>query len=377
MKLFTTRQTSCGSFDNFIFEYIWLDSDKEFRSKTKIMTNLEVMEIGALDSLFGLNSDNRMTVAKLLPDWNYEGSSTGQATTDNSEIVLRPCCVFVDPFRTNHKNPYPAYLVLCETYHLTGEPTSSNTREKAVKLFETHADAEPWFGLEQEYFIIDKNNLPLGFSLTDNGIIEYPSPQGKYYCGVGSDKLFGREIAEQHMKDCLTAGVKICGINAEVAPSQWEYQIGICNGIESADHLSMSRYIMGRTTELYGMTATIHPKPLGSNNEWNGSGCHTNFSTKAMREENGIVKIQETINKLSEQHSHDILYFGLQNENRLTGNNETSDYYSFSWGVANRKASVRIPHQVMVDKKGYFEDRRPAANCDPYLVTSLIMKASM
>lgn len=375
MKLFT-RQTE-GSLDNFIFEYIWLDNDKEFRSKTKIMTNLEVIDIGAFDELFCLNHENRMTVAKLLPVWNYDGSSTGQATTDNSEILLMPCCVFLDPFRNNKNNPYTSYLVWCETYTTTGEPTSSNNRDIAVKLFKKYQDTEPWFGLEQEYFIINpKFNLPLGFELTENGIIEPPS-QGKYYCGVGADKALGREIAEQHMNNCLTAGIKICGINAEVAPSQWEYQIGICNGIEAADHLSVSRYILSRTAEQFGMSPNYHPKPLGPDNDWNGSGCHANFSNKEMREENGLIKIQETINKLSERHAYDILYFGDHNEDRLSGNHETSNYKTFSWGVANRKASVRIPHQVMVNNKGYFEDRRPAANCDPYLVTSLIMKASI
>lgn len=374
MKFVTSQNKNLNK---FIFEYIWLDSDNEFRSKTKIMNDFELIEVGAFEILFSLNDENRVSVAKLLPIWNYDGSSTGQATTDNSEVLLNPCCVFLDPFRSNKKNSYNCFLVWCETYMTSGEPTTSNNRENAVKLFEKYSDKDPWFGLEQEYFIINpKFNLPLGFDLTVNGIVEPPS-QAKYYCGVGVERALGREMSEQHMNNCLFAGVKICGINAEVAPSQWEYQIGICNGIEAGDHLYISRYILLKTAEQFGMSVNFHPKPLGAENDWNGSGCHTNFSTKEMREEGGLVKIQQTINKLSENHSYDILYFGDHNEERLSGKHETSDYKTFTCGVANRKASVRIPHQVMIDGKGYFEDRRPASNCDPYLVTSLIMKASV
>ena len=74
----------------------------------------------------------------------------------------------------------------------------------------------------------------------------YPEPQGKYYC---SSNNYGREIAELHLNCCLNAGLKIAGINSEVAPGQWEFQVGITKGIESGDHLWMSRYILERVAE--------------------------------------------------------------------------------------------------------------------------------
>lgn len=45
-------------------------------------------------------------------------------------------------------------------------------------------------------------------------------PSGPYYCGVGADKAYGRDIVEAHYRACLYAGVKITGTNAEVMPAQ-------------------------------------------------------------------------------------------------------------------------------------------------------------
>lgn len=66
--------------------------------------------------------------------------------------------------------------------------------------------------------------------------------------------------------------------------------------------------------------------------------------------------------------------YGSYNDLRMTGLHETADYNSFSYGVANRGASIRIPNSSIIEKKGYFEDRRPASNMDPYIVTSKILQ---
>ena len=224
--------------------------------------------------------------------------------------------------------------------------------------------------MEQEYFIVDpKTKLPLGFS---NG--QAVEPQGKYYCGVGINRVFLREIPENHMEYCLYAGIKICGINAEVAPDQWEYQIGPCVGIEAGDHLWVSRYILNRVAEAFGLLISYHPKPLGKNNDWNGSGCHTNFSTKQMREEGGMQYIVKACEKLSKKHTEHINVYGLDNDKRLTGKHETSGIHEFSFGYSTRDTSIRIPAQAIVEGRGYFEDRRPASNCDPYLVSDRMLQ---
>jgi len=315
-------------------EYIWIDGNSRLRSKTRILPYGD------------------------LPDWDYDGSSTNQATSGNSEVVLKPCATFKDPFRTN------GALVLCATYDQDGCPLTTNYRDWAVNIFNTNLEAEPWYGIEQEYFLLDNTtNLPIGSSETD--------VQGQYYCSVGSKNAIGRHIAETHMQCCLYAGISISGINAEVAPSQWEYQVGPCIGIAAADQLWVARYILERLTESYGVHICLDPKPFP---QWNGSGCHTNFSTKQMREENGIDEIYKAIDFLSKNHEEHMCVYGEDNAKRLTGIHETSSMSSFSCGIANRNASVRINHKTIKDGHGYFEDRRPSANMNPYLVTAKLFE---
>jgi glutamine synthetase len=329
-------------------EYVWIGGNNELRSKTKVI-NSNVIQL----------SD--------IPIWNYDGSSTGQATTCESEVVLIPVAMFNDPFR-DYKHDK---LVLCDSYNPNGEPISTNTRARANEIFNQRIEEEPWFGLEQEYFMINSGtNLPLGF--------DDKNTQGQYYCSVGTDNAFGRKLAETHMHYCIKAGIKISGMNAEVAPGQWEFQVGPCIGIEAGDHLWMARYILHKLSEEYNIIINMEPKPLSG--DWNGSGCHTNYSTKSMREgtqnKKGIVYISDAINKLSIKHTEHMAIYGSNNHMRMTGQHETSSYDVFSFGTTNRGASVRIGNENMKNEKGYFEDRRPSSNCDPYLVTSMIFKTT-
>ena len=326
-------------------EYIWLGGENELRSKTRVLQSI---------------SD--------LSDWDYDGSSTKQAEPSDSEIILRPGVIFLDPFRGELN-----ILVICSTYKQDGTPLPNNHRDHAVKVFEEDEDAVPWYGLEQEYFLFDvETNMPIGFSESKT--------QGQYYCSVGSLNAFGRNIAEEHLHACLRAGINISGINAEVAPGQWEYQVGPCTGIEAADQLCAARYILERISEEYGVYVCLDPKPLKNgewNSEWNGSGCHTNFSTKKMREENGIVEIYAAIELLGKKHDEHMKVYGEGNELRLTGKNETSSFHKFSYGKADRNASIRIGNKTIREGCGYFEDRRPSSNMDPYLVTAKIFETTV
>merc|ERR1712151_1089172 len=300
-----------------------------------------------------------------LPVWNFDGSSTGQAPGDDSEVLLRPVAIFADPFRGGDN-----ILVLCDCLSPSMEPIPTNTRHAAKAIFDQKLEEKPWFGIEQEYTLFEKDGrTPLGWP--QGG---YPGPQGPYYCSAGTDCSFGRSVMEAHYEACLHAGVKIAGINAEVMPGQWEYQIGPCRGIEMGDHLTMARYIMLRVSELHGCVVSISPKP--ADGDWNGAGCHTNFSTKSMRETGGydvIIKVCEAFGQVAKEH---IAAYGEGNEKRLTGKHETCDINTFKYGVANRGASIRIPREAEANGKGYMEDRRPAANCDPYKVTARIMQTT-
>jgi len=264
--------------------------------------------------------------------------------------------------------------VLCETYDHLGKPQATNKRFTCEKVM-TEAKAHvPWFGIEQEFTLLDADGHPFGWP--KNG---FPGPQGPYYCGVGATRVYGRDIIESHYRCCLYAGVTISGDNAEVMPAQWEFQVGPCEGIKMGDELWLGRFILHRVAEEYGVVVTMDPKPIPG--DWNGAGCHTNFSTKGMREEGGLKLIEAAIHKLSKTHFEHIFYYdpkgGVDNERRLTGHHETASMSQFSYGVASRKASIRIPRETANEGKGYFEDRRPSSNCDPYAVTEAIVKTCL
>ncbi|XP_026477159.1 glutamine synthetase 2 cytoplasmic-like, partial [Ctenocephalides felis] len=292
------------------------------------------------------------TCPKDLPIWNYDGSSTYQALGSNSDTYLHPVAIYKDPFRRGNN-----ILVLCDTYKYNHKPTDSNKRHSCLEAVNRCPDEEPWFGIEQEYTLLDVDLRPLGWP--KNG---YPGPQGPYYCGVGADKVYARDIVEAHYRACLYAGIRISGTNAEVMPAQWEFQVGPCEGVSIGDELWVARYLLHRIAEEFGVVATLDPKPMPG--DWNGAGAHTNVSTKKMREENGIIEIEKAIDKLSKCHLRHIQAYdpkgGRDNESRLTGRHETSSIHDFSAGIANRGASIRIPRGVAEDKKGYFEDRRPS-----------------
>jgi len=339
--------------DRFQVLYVWIDGSGQcLRCKTK--------------TVYTEPKD-----ASDLPIWNFDGSSTNQAEGHDSDVYLHPVCLFSDPFRGK-----PHKMVLCSTYRHDGTATPTNYRKTCVEAMEKQQvkDAHPWFGIEQEYTLLAADKNPLGWPK-----MGYPGPQGPYYCGVGTGKVFGREIMECHYRACMYAGVKIAGENAEVMPSQWEYQVGPCEGISMGDHLWMSRFILERVAEDFNVAVSFDPKPIPG--DWNGAGCHTNYSTLAMREKGGMEEIMTAIKRLRSRHAYHIASYdpsgGLDNARRLTGLHETASISTFSHGVASRCASVRIPRQCDEDGCGYLEDRRPASNCDPYIVTELLVRTTI
>jgi glutamine synthetase len=255
-------------------------------------------------------------------------------------------------------------------------PNKFNTRNYANEIFKQHLIQKPMFGIEQEFFISSyskdsKDTMvfqPICFSNKNWTLKE----QGDYYCGIGFDNAQGRHIIEEAFYNLIYANLNITGLNAEVAPSQWEFQV--CSiGIDAADSLILTRYICNRSFERFNCGLDLSVKPR---KDLNGSGCHVNFSTKEMREENGYNKIKEAIDNLESKHLLHIKYYGSDNEKRLTGNHETSSIESFSFGIGSRNSSIRIPNETFKNKCGYLEDRRPSSTMDPYVVTSLLFTTS-
>ncbi|VAW00822.1 Glutamine synthetase type II, eukaryotic [hydrothermal vent metagenome] len=318
-------------------EYIWIDGRKptaKMRSKTMVIPE-----------------------GKEPPLWGFDGSSTEQAPGDNSDCVLRPVFTTPDPIRGGDNK-----LVLCEVLNIDLTPHESNTRAACVEAAEKYASHEPWFGIEQEYTFY-KDGRPHGWPIGG-----YPAPQGGYYCGVGFDEIYGRDVVEAHTDACIDAGLAISGTNAEVMIGQWEFQIGPLDPVAASDQIWMGRWLLYRIGEDFGVSAHLTPKPVAG--DWNGAGAHTNFSTADMRENyDAIIAACEALGEKVEEH---ITNYGAGIEQRLTGLHETAPWTEYNYGVSDRGASVRIPWQVAKEGKGYIEDRRPNANMDPYVVTRLI-----
>ena len=318
-------------------EYICLDSNWELRSKAMITKDYSDQDI------------------KRLPVWNIDGSSIGLAKTEDSEIMLKPVCMIKDPFHTGFRG---STLVMCETVTPKGYATVTNTREQTE-----FAHLEPWFGLELEFCLRTR----------EGEIAWQPAEgQGPYYCGVGSENCYKfRACVDAMEAHALYAGLPISGSNGEVAPGQWEIQLGIVKGglLMAGDYFYLLKYIIKRTAEEFELEVNFNPKPLGP--KYNGSGCHVNFSSRKMRRSAGNLEVfNQLALKIEQQYSGLIPYCGKDNNLRMTGEHETANLGKFTWGVGNRAASLRIPSGVVSGVCGYAEFRVPNCYMDCYTVLS-------
>ena len=325
-------------------EYVWLDGYKpepNLRSKVKIV-EYESVKNAFLDGQF--------------PMWNFDGSSTNQAVTGNSDRLLKPVRHYTSEILST-------VYVLCEVLNPDGTPHESNKRSQISEGFD-----DLWFGFEQEYFIREEiNGNILGHK---RNILK---GQGEYYCGVGHN-VVGRDFVEEHLDMCLRHGIDITGTNAEVALGQWEYQVFSKGKLKGGDDLWMTRYFLFKIAEKYNYHIELHPKPL-THGEWNGSGLHTNFSTDMMRFDGNENYFMALFNAFESRHQDHIKAYGSNNNLRLTGEYETQAIDKFSWGVSDRGASIRVPQDTAKEWKGYVEDRRPGSNADPYKIIREIVKS--
>ena len=324
-------------------EYIWLDG---YTPVPNLRGKTQIKEFESFPTL------------EQLPLWGFDGSSTLQAEGHSSDCVLKPVALYPDPARTN------GVLVMCEVMMPDGvTPHASNSRATILD------DEDAWFGFEQEYFFY-KDGRPLGFP--EQG---YPAPQGPYYTGVGYKNVgdVARQLVEEHLDLCLAAGINHEGINAEVAKGQWEFQIFGKGSKKAADDVWTARYLLNRLCEKYAVDVEYHCKPIKG--DWNGSGMHSNFSTEYMRTKGGKAYFEALMGAFQKNMDEHIAVYGPDNHLRLTGLHETQSIDKFTYGLADRGASIRIPHSfINSDYKGYLEDRRPNSQGDPYQIASRILK---
>ena len=328
-----------------VLEYIWLDANQNFRSKVKVNQGKEY------------NLDDISTI----PVWNYDGSSTGQAEIQDSEVLLQPKRVYTNSILSN----FPV-LVLCDTYNPKTDLRSSHY--EAEKIFKKYEANQPMFGLEQEFFMFnskDKNEIP-------EKKMEVAA-HGEYYCGLGPQCSRTRRYLLDVMYTAIQLGIKVTGMNYEVAPGQAELQV--CNiGLDACYDLLMVRYLLTRLGENYNIVPNFEPKIL---NDENGSGCHINFSTLEMRNLKDTKELHKMIHSMCqnlEKHHNTFIdeYYGSGNKERLSGTCETCSYQEFKVKKGGRNASIRVPNEG-----NYFEDRRPSSNIDPYLACSKLLECVM
>ena len=336
-------------------EYIWLDGNSPSNIRSKV--RYQKMNLSMIQD---------QNMMRIIPHTYFDGSSTNQTETTNSDCILKPVKIVPNPFDAPANTGQTiSWIALCEVLDENNKPHSSNARRILQQsVIQTQETVKQMIvGFEQEYVMIDtKTQLPMGWSDYENST---PPPQGKYYCGVGADNIKGRKIADTHAMLCNTSGIGVVGTNAEVMLGQWEYQTTPKHILSAADEVIISRFILQRLAEDMNVSISYDPKPIEG--DWNGSGGHINFSTDYMRRESDLPYLTLLCASMEKYHEESMQYYGVDNDKRLTGKHETSSIESYSWGESDRTASIRIPLSTIQNNgRGHLEDRRPAANIDPY-----------
>ena len=178
-------------------EYVWLDGSRPaqgIRSKTRIVP---------VDA-----ESPRLT---RFPDWTFDGALTGQAEGEDQDCALKPVCFVRDPLREGDH-----FLVLCEVFNPDGTRHPSSGRADLRLVLANGAEKhEPWIGFGQDYIVVDRDGA-------SGASAERPNESGDaHYCGVGADRTFGREVAEEHARLCEEAGLLFYGFSARTTPARF------------------------------------------------------------------------------------------------------------------------------------------------------------
>lgn len=323
--------------------YVWLDAAGKLRSKLKI-------------------TEKQINTLEQCPDWSFDGSSTEQATGDNSDCILKPARLYKQTAIYGGISDVVGVpkIVLCEVFDSEDKPHESNHRRQLFKdMVETEGSETIWAAFENEFTFM-QDGLPLGF----NALAE----QGPYYCGLGSNHVQGRDCIMKAIEEMEKYGLTITGHNVEVLTGggQHEYQLFSDYALKLCDDDIVSKFLLHLTTEGYDYYASFDTIPVAG--PFNKNGKHLNFSTAEMREDYAAVEqFCKDFGPVYHKYKH---LTGDDNKARLSGDYETADYDVYSYGIADRGATIRIPPSM-----DYVEWRSPAASADPYEIMSVMLKA--
>lgn len=329
----------------YLATYVWLDANSHLRCKYRV-----------------LEAASSLTERAVFPVWVVQGQELGFA---EPEICLVPVRVVRDPFSDKASD----VVMLCECVHpVTSAPLLSNTRAAAMKILTNGRNMHPTFTITQQYVLSEAKSQPYQWSTVFS---EKQVPkQSLTYCGIGAGHAIGRDIALRHCRACQVAGLKVTSLNAAKMPAQWEFQIGVLEGIHAADELWLARFFLEIICEREHLRAVFHPKPK---RKFAGSACYVTYSNDRTREPlEGVTQIMLIIHSLQQRHKTDIGKMGAGNDLRLH-----DGYEECTYGIGDLHASICIPARVFVQKSGHLEDRRPGANCDPYVVMALIHETAV
>lgn len=326
---------------SFKCEYIWLsvrEAGARLNSKTRVLSALQV------------------PTAATLPCWTFDDPTTGHAVGLPSGCVLRPVRVWPDASRIH------GYLVLCDVLYADGMPHESNVRA----TYED--DLNFWFGFEQTY-VLTQDGVPLG-----DGPRAYSKGEEAGYGSVGARHLVAQAFVEDHLELCLACGLAVTGLHAGTTLGQWSFQLMGQGAKSAADDLWLARYLLLRVAERYQVQIALRPNIMLG--EVVRTGMPTHFSSARMRSVGGEKYFKMILDELQKHHKDHMNSYGLEPKDCCPVLEGAQAIEAFSYGVGDRHAAIGIPLATLENGwKGYLEDRRPATNACPYMVTSKIMQA--